>query len=206
MKSRTFTVVVGLIVISGCQSVSPTVEESKTFGETEVVTTISVTENNIEKESIQEPTHKQFLSTEIVDSSSDLRFSATIPAHWEVEYIADIQALNFFDPTIANDSSLEQSQVFVRTFNASDFLTLQTVTIHSRTETMINDRPTVIYDIEKKAGVADFVSQPSWRSQRHVVTDIRSTDDPTTTFYVFGKRPDLDQKIFDDFINSVVFQ
>lgn len=206
MRRLTFTLVVGLVVISGCQSVQPTTEESSTFKEIEVVPSIDTRENTVEKESIQEPTHKQFLSTEIVDSNSDLRFSATIPSHWEVEYIADIQALNFFDPTIASDSSLEQSQVFVRTFIASDFLTLQTVTIHNRTETTISERPTVIYEIEKKAGVADFVSQPSWRSQRHVVTDIRSTDDPTTTFYVFGKRPDLEQKIFDDFINSVDFQ
>ena len=132
-------------------------------------------------------------------------FTAEIPAEWQAEYISEIEAINIFDPALEAESNLEKSQIFIRYFNASQFLTLSTVTIHSQTESTINNRPAVTYDIEKKSGVPNFAYQPAWRSQRHFVTDIRSSDDSPTTFYVFARNPDLSQNIFDSFLKSVIF-
>ncbi|PIS04733.1 MAG: hypothetical protein COT81_04925 [Candidatus Buchananbacteria bacterium CG10_big_fil_rev_8_21_14_0_10_42_9] len=84
-------------------------------------------------------------------------------------------------------------------------MTLSTVTIFERTETEINGRPAVVYDIEKKPGVVNFPHQPKWRNERHNVTDIRSTDSNPTIFYVFGQRPKLDQVMIDKILGSVEF-
>lgn len=153
----------------------------------------------------EQSTVKTFYSKGLPGIDQNFNFSAEIPTNWEVEYVPASESINIYDSTSPEQETLEKSQIFIKYFKASQFLTLQTVTIHERTETQINSRPTVIYDIEKKASVADFPSQPLWRNQRHIVTDIRSTDNNPTIFYVFAKRPDLDQKIFDDFINSTRF-
>lgn len=146
-----------------------------------------------------------FYSSEVEKVDSHFDFRAEIPVNWQVEAIREIQALHFYDPDASGDSTLEQSQIFVRYFEAKTFLTLSTVTIRSQTESTIRGRPAVTYDIEKKSGVSNFPHQPSWRNERHLVTDIRSTDDSTATFYVFAKRPDLDPDVFDAFVQSVVF-
>lgn len=159
---------------------------------------------------VEAPTAKAITSAEIPDIASAYNFTAEIPATWQVEYIPAIEAINIYDPEIEIDneasSTLEQSQIFIRYFSANDFLTLSTVTIHSRTTTEINGRPAVVYDIEKKPGVANFPAQPVWRNTRHGVTDIRSTDSNPTVFYVFAKNPELDQTVFDTVVESVRFE
>lgn len=149
------------------------------------------------------------ISTQIFDSAefakSPLNFTAEIPEEWQSEYISEIEAINIFDPAVEAESNLEKSQIFIRYFNASQFLTLNSVTIYSQGESTINKRPAVTYDIEKKSGVANFAYQPIWRNQRHFVTDIRSSENSPATFYVFAKNPDLSQDIFDDFLKSLVF-
>ncbi|MDP2625126.1 MAG: hypothetical protein Q8P27_02985, partial [Candidatus Peregrinibacteria bacterium] len=154
---------------------------------------------------VVEPTTTVFYSSELGEIDANLNFKVEIPIEWEVEYVSEISSINFYDPNVSGDSSLEQSQIFVRYFNASSFLTLNTVTIYSEVDSTINGRPAVTYDIEKNAGVANFVSQPSWRNERHFVTDIRSTDDSSTTFYVFGRRPDLDDEVFNSVLESAEF-
>lgn len=154
---------------------------------------------------LEKPAIKAFFSGDLANVDPNFNFSANLAQNWEVEYISGSQSINIYDPDAPGSSNLEKSQIFIKYFNASQFLTLRTVTIHSRTETSINERPTVIYDIEKKSGAANFKSQPTWRNQRHIVTDIRSTDESPTTFYVFAKSPNLSQNIFDDFINSLTF-
>ncbi len=146
-----------------------------------------------------------FSTADLPDRDPKLSFIATIPASWVAEYVAGSQAINFYDPKGTADSTLEKSQIFVKYFEASKFLTLTTVTIKSRTETTVNGRPTVTYIIEKKIGVADFPSQPSWRNREHRVTDIRSTNASPTLFYVFAKAPDVTDAVFDQFLTSVTF-
>jgi hypothetical protein len=146
-----------------------------------------------------------FDSSELALSNSPFDFQASIPVHWQVEYISEIEAINFYYPNVSETTSLEQSQLFIRTFTASEFLTLQTVTIHQQTSSTLNGRPAVTYDIEKTPEAANFPYQPPWRNQRHFVTDIRSTEASPTTFYVFAKRPELEQAIFETFLNSVKF-
>lgn len=131
------------------------------------------------------------------------RFKAAIPSDWQLEAIPAIEALNIYDPKISGDSNLEKSQIFIRHFKANTFLTLSTVNIYSQEETSKADRPAVVYDIVKKSGVADFVSQPSWRNKRHIVTDIRVSDSSPSTFYVIAQNPDLDNEIYQQFLNSL---
>lgn len=189
-------IIIFSIFLAACGS-TPVKEQSIT------IQSISSTTNTTTSK--EQPTTKTFYFKDIPNVDQNFNFSAEIPTNWEVEYIPASQSINIYDPASPAEQTLEKSQIFIKYFKASQFLTLQTVTIHERTETAINTRPTVIYDIEKKAGVANFPSQPIWRNQRHIVTDIRETDDNPTIFYVFAKRPDLDQKTFDDFINSVTF-
>lgn len=156
----------------------------------------------------QEPaeiTTKTFTTDELGESVLPMNFATTIPEAWQVKYIPGALAINFYDPAAAGASPLEQSQVFVKYFEASQFLTLQTVTIHAQEDLTINDRPTVRYDIEKKSGVANFANQPTWRSARHYVTDIRSSDASPTLFYVFGQNPDLDDETFFNVLESITF-
>ncbi|MBI3290743.1 M23 family metallopeptidase [Candidatus Falkowbacteria bacterium] len=132
-------------------------------------------------------------------------FIAQIPANWRLEAVPQIEAINIYNPDSTGANNLEKSQIFIRYFQASGFLTLSTVTIHNQTKTAVLGRPAVVYDIEKKSGIADFANQPGWRSQRHAVTDIRLSDSNPSIFYVIAKRPDLDQAIFNQFLNSLEF-
>lgn len=141
----------------------------------------------------------------ISGSHADYVFSGEIPTSWQAEAVGAIEAINLFDPQAVGESNIEKSQIFIRKFTANDFLTLNTVTIHSREKTTINNRPAVRYDIEKKPGVANFANQPSWRSRRHIVTDIRSSDSSPTVFYVIAKRPELSEQVYQQFLNSLTW-
>lgn len=197
-------VIAGLCLFLGtgftCVSSSPVNQNSQP-----VLSASQTINSQVETEPVEEPIVELFSTTQLGEIDSHLSFSATIPSTWEAEYIPDIQAINFFDSSVEGKSNLEKSQLFVRYFVANQFLTLQTVTIYSENESVINDRPAVTYEIEKKSNVADFAFQPSWRNQRHFVTDIRSTDDNPTTFYVFAQRPGLDQEVIEAFLQSVTF-
>lgn len=130
-------------------------------------------------------------------------FGATIPRDWIPEAVPGSNALSFYDPDQEGRNTLDQSQIFMRSFTANDFLTLSTVTIHSRQNLTINGRPAVRYDIEKKLDAAPFLSQPEWRNSRHIVTDIRTTDDNPSVFYVIAKRPDLEMTTYEAFLESL---
>lgn len=142
-------------------------------------------------------------SLDIADLVGPFTFSAEIPIGWKAEAVPNIQAINIYDPNSPETDTLEKSQILIRHFNANTFLTLNTVTIFKQTKTTNKGRPTIIYDIEKKSGVANFSNQPSWRNERHFVTDIRQTDSNPSVFYVFSQRPSLDQKIFDHFLETL---
>ena len=142
-------------------------------------------------------------SLEGVDPTFD--FSATIPTAWKVSAVPESQAVIFYDPEGSSGTDLDNSQIFVKYFKASAFLTLSTVTIYEREAFEIKGRPAVRYDIEKKPDVANFFGQPKWRNERHFVTDIRSQDASPTIFYVFAKNPELEDEIFEQFLQSVRF-
>jgi len=142
-------------------------------------------------------------TTDIEGLAGPFTFSAEIPIGWEVEAVPSIESINIYDPNSLETSTLDKSQIFIRYFTANSFLTLSTVTIYQQTQTQNKGKPTVIYDIEKKPGVANFPNQPSWRNKRHFVTDIRQTDTDPSVFYVFGQRPDLDEEIFGHFLQTL---
>jgi len=152
---------------------------------------------------MEEAQYVAFSTTEVVGSANELRFSAEIPAGWQIEAVATIGALNIYDPDSAGTTNLEQSQIFIRHFSANRFLTLQTVTIHQQDELQIQDRDAVRYVIEKKSGVANFASQPLWRNELHTVTDIRVTESSPSIFYVVAGNPALDKELYERFLNSI---
>lgn len=120
----------------------------------------------------------------------------TIPAGMEVEYVPAINALNLFS-LAGEGTARERSQIFIRFFDASDFLTLSTVTIHATEDLSVGagDYRARRYDIEKKPDAADFPDQPSWRNARHTVTDFRDRDGQTR-YYVVAQRPGLSDEIY----------
>lgn len=129
-----------------------------------------------------------------------------VPAGWDIEYIPSIQSLNLY--TLEGEGTArERSQVLIRYFDASSFLTLSTVTIHSTTDLMvgIDDYTARRYDIEKKAGVVDFVDQPSWRNGRHLVTDFRGTEEHTR-YYVVAANPALDVAVYESLLASMTIK
>lgn len=97
------------------------------------------------------------------------------------------------------------SDIFITTFQASDFLTLKTVTIHQQEKTTINGHEAVLYEIEKKPEAPDFSNQPSWRNKRHIAIDVRFSKINPTIFYSFAFRPELKQELTADFLESIVF-
>jgi murein DD-endopeptidase MepM/ murein hydrolase activator NlpD len=137
-------------------------------------------------------------------NQSTYDFSVEVPTSWKVSYIEQTDALNFFDPNGNGDTNLERSQIFVRSFRASGFETLSTVTIHNREAKTYRGRSAFRYDIEKKSNVANFPFQPSWRNQRHIVTDIRTTEESPALFYVIAKRPDLNEAVYQQFLESLI--
>ncbi len=147
--------------------------------------------------------YQQITTSDIAGAASQYDFSAEIPTAWQAEAVPAIEAINLYDPAATGDSNLQKSQIFIRHFKADRFLTLQTVTIHERTELTVGGRSAVRYEIEKKANVADFSNQPAWRSTRHIVTDVRVSDASPSTFYVIAQRPDLDQAIYDHFLETL---
>lgn len=162
------------------------------------------------------PTPSTTTGTEASDSSTTLiraqdipgavsqfTFTAEMPQTWRAEAIATLPAISLYDPTLPGSDSLEKSQIFIRYFTANDFLTLSTVTIHSRTPRTIAGRPAVRYDITKQPSVANFPNQPLWRNRRHIVTDIRVSDGNPSVFYVIAKRPDLAPEIYEKFLNTL---
>lgn len=146
---------------------------------------------------------KRLHTREIKGSAQAFDFSFETPAQWQAEAIKEIEAINIYDPDDEGLSNLERSQVFIRYFRASDFLTLSTVSILSREKKTVIGRPAVDYMIEKKSGAADFPHQPAWRNRRHRVLDIRASDNNPSVFYVFAKRPELADEKFEEFLDSI---
>lgn len=126
-----------------------------------------------------------------------------LPASWEVEVVPEIEAINLYDPAAPGATPREKSQIFLRHFRASDFLTLPTVAVVSRTPGVVAGRPAITYIIEKKAGVPPFPQQPAWRNGQHRVTDVRFSDQNPSEFLVFGKLPELPDSIFDRVLESL---
>lgn len=129
-------------------------------------------------------------------------FEGAIPKSWETEKIREVDAVNIYDPKYEGEPNLEKSQIFIRYFQADTFLTLSTVNILERNSHQIGRRDAVTYLIEKKKGIVDFPYQPAWRNQKHFVTDIKGD---AGFFYVFAKRPDLPNEIFENFLRSLSF-
>jgi murein DD-endopeptidase MepM/ murein hydrolase activator NlpD len=129
--------------------------------------------------------------------------SFLVPEGHEVEYVPSIQSLNIFSMQ-GEGSARERSQVFIRYFDASDFLTLSTVTIHETRDLIVGegDYTAREYDIEKNEGVTNFLNQPIWRNERHIVTDFRERDG-FTRYYVVAANPDLDPSIYQEVLDSL---
>lgn len=136
-------------------------------------------------------------------TQTTFNFSAVVPSTWQVAHIEQTDALNFFDPNAEGENDLERSQIYIRSFKASGFETLSTVDIHSRDPKIYRGRAAFRYDISKKTNVSDFPFQPAWRSQRHIVTDIRTTEESPALFYVIAKRPNLDEAVYQQFLESL---
>lgn len=148
------------------------------------------------------------LETRTVDFASFspiFKFSAILPDNFQVEYVPAIESINIYDINSSQSSNLEKSKIFIRYFKASSFLTLSTVNIFIQENTKVKGHDAVRYEIEKKSGVNNFSNQPSWRNQRHKLIDIRFSPESPTWFYVFSYSPDLDEQVFNSFIDSLIF-
>ncbi|MDO8424918.1 MAG: M23 family metallopeptidase [bacterium] len=127
----------------------------------------------------------------------------TLPPGWDVEYISSIQALNFYRVD-GGGTARERSQVLIRYFDASDFLTLSTVTIHEQYDLTVGQGSYAArrYVIEKKSEVSAFAEQPAWRNARHTVTDFRAANGPTR-YYVVAANPALDGAVHEALLASM---
>lgn len=143
-------------------------------------------------------------NSEIELGGDIFNLSFNIPAGWEVEYVPSIQSLNLYTLK-GSGTARERSQIFIRYFDASSFLTLNTVTIHKTTDTTVGPYTARRYDIEKNAGIADFPDQPSWRNQRHIVTDFRARDG-FTRYFVVAANPELDPAVYEQILQSMEIQ
>ena len=126
-----------------------------------------------------------------------------IPDYWDAEYIPSLKAINLYDRA-GQGSARERSQMFIRYFDASEFLTLPSVTIHDTKDLFVgkNQYTARRYEIEKKPAVADFFDQPSWRNERHIVTDFRGQEGKTR-YYVVAGNPALDIAVYEEALQSM---
>lgn len=125
------------------------------------------------------------------------RFSAVLPENLEVRYVSEIKSITLSDGV--------SDQIFIRFFEANDFLTLQTVDILEREETAVRGHAAVRYEIQKKPNVANFPSQPAWRNGRHKLIDIRYRPGNPSYFYVLAYNPAYSGEKFESFIQSLQF-
>ena len=138
--------------------------------------------------------------------NEEFSFSAEIPKELEVEYIPQLKAINIYTPTLQGDDNIEKSQLYISFFKASKFLTLSTVDITKQDKMIIKGYEAILYEITKKDGVPNFLGQPNWRNFKHQALDIRLTKDSPSYFYSFAYTPDLEEKVFNDIIDSIVMK
>lgn len=133
----------------------------------------------------------------------EFAFEFLIPEGWEVEYDDQARILNLFSLGGAG-SARERSQVLLSYFDASQFLTLSTVTIHSVADARVGEGNYIakLYDIEKRAGTAAFQDQPAWREKRHIAIDFRDKEG-RTRYWSIAKNPQLDEETFQRVLDSV---
>jgi hypothetical protein len=172
----------------------------------ETVTPLPVTITPTSVPTSSSPIAKLLQSKDIPSVAKEFQFTAEIPNGWQAEAVPAIEAVNIYDPSLTGANNLEKSQIFIRHFSANTFLTLSTVTIHTKEDQKFNNHPAVRYDIEKKASVPDFPNQPTWRNQRHIVTDIRVSDSSPSVFYVIAKNPTLDEVTYQTVLKSLQFE
>src|SRR3989344_2435010 len=137
--------------------------------------------------------------------NSEFLFSAKIPKGFEVEYIPQLKAINIYDPSLDRQTNIEKSQLYISFFKASKFLTLSTVDITRQDKAAIKGHEAILYEITKKDGVPNFAGQPIWRNFKHQALDIRLTSNSPSYFYSFAHTPDLQEKLFNDIMDSLVF-
>lgn len=133
------------------------------------------------------------------------RFVGAIPSEYQVEYIPEIRSINIYDPKASGSTPREQSQIFIRFFEASSFLTLSTVDILKREETTLKGHAAVRYEIQKKNKAVPFPSQPRWRNEKHSLIDVRLSEADPSVFYVFAFAPELPKDISELFMSTLVF-
>lgn len=130
-----------------------------------------------------------------------LRFE--IPAAWELEYIPSLEALNVFKLSGVG-TARERSQILIRYFDASEFLTLSTVNILSTENSVVGKEGYEArrYDIVKKADVPNFQDQPAWRNEQHIVTDFHAKQG-YDRYYVVAANPKLDMETVETFLKTM---
>lgn len=130
-----------------------------------------------------------------------LRFE--IPVGWEVEYIPSLEALNVFTLSEVG-TARERSQILIRYFDASEFLTLSTVDILSTEDIVVGREGYEArrYEIAKKADVPNFRDQPAWRNERHIVTDFHAKQG-YDRYYVVATNPKLDMETVETFLKTM---
>jgi len=185
-------------VITGCRQQPIVQQDRSNSGQRVEINTDSSLPS--EKQEIQEEVRVVFGSYD-----EAFRFTGSIPNKYQVEYIPEIRSINIYDQSAGGSTAREQSQIFIRFFTASTFLTLPTVDILKREETTFKDHAAVRYEIIKKPRVAAFTAQPQWRNERHSLIDIRLSVTSPTTFYVFAYNPDLPAVVFERFMSTIVF-
>ena len=144
---------------------------------------------------------RTYSSTELGGEVFPLEFD--VESNWEVEYVESIESLNIYSLN-GEGSSLDRSKIFIRYFDASEFLTLSTVIKHSIEDVVVGKGDYVAkeYDIEKKEDEEDFTDQPAWRNERHTAVDFRGEEGETRYFSV-GFNPELDEEVYMAFLRSL---
>lgn len=135
-----------------------------------------------------------------LDEISELyKFSLLLPNDFKAEYVEEIESIAIFSST---NQSIDDALLFIRYFDANDFLTLSTVVIHNQFRLNVADHDAREYEIEKKSSVNNFPHQPLWRNKQHTVTDIKANDG-YSRFYVIGQNPELDKKTVSYILESI---
>ena len=164
----------------------------------------AITPNSTDSHSPAADLESQKQSVDFGQFNDRFQFSAELPANWLAKYVTASESIAIY-PTEEEAKDLNNAAIFIRHFQANNFLTLSTVNILNREQTKVGTHSAVKYEIEKKAATALFANQPLWRSARHKLIDIRYNPSGSTTFFVVAFQPSLDRQIFDTFIQSLSF-
>jgi hypothetical protein len=177
-------------------------QKSEDISNEEAITNGGVDQNTEESEVKENAGYETISISSVRGISRVFAFNVAVPEDWVIRVINGGDEVNFYNPGVEGENTIEKSQIFLYEFVANDFQAPDNISVLSRKDEEFAEQPAVTYVLSPQEG-ASFPGQPSWRKEIHKITNIRLQEENPSRFYAFAKSPDLPEAEFQRFLNSI---